>query len=455
MVQSTEGVAGTVEDVVARIERMPISTWHLKARFVIGIATFFDGFDTLAIAYVLPALAPEWQLGPQQIGLLLSASFFGQVLAALFFGWWAERVGRKRALIWSIMIYSLLSLACAFAWDYNSLLVLRTAQGIGIGAEVPVAMAYIAELSRTRGRGRFMLLYELVFPVGLLAAVIVGAWVVPQIGWRWLFIIGALPALSVFALLQFPESPRWLATNGRYAEADSALTKIENAVEKSTGQTLPVPQRIALTLERSASLADLFGPKYLGRTLTSWIIWSACYLCTYGLLVWLPSIYKGVFHLSVRDALIYSIATQAVGLLGCLICALSIDFIMRRISFAVAFLGAAASFFWIWFVNPTSATALMFAASIAYFFIAYIAIGVYLYTPEIYPTRARAIGLSASAFWARLAGFIGPNIIGASIAYWGLGSVFLGLGVTSAFAAVVAWLFVVETRFRVLEEVSP
>ncbi|MFM0631537.1 MFS transporter [Paraburkholderia xenovorans] len=455
MVQSTEVMRGTVGDVVARIERMPISTWHLKARFIVGIATLFDGFDNLAIAYVLPVLAPQWHLSAPQVGLLLSASLFGQLLAALFFGWWAERIGRKNALIWSILIYSLLGFACAFAWDYKSFLVLRTLQGFGIGGEVPVAMTYIAELSRSHGRGRFVLLYELVFPAGLLIAAIVGAWVVPQIGWRWLFVIGALPALLVFALARLPESPRWLATKGRHAEADFALTRIEQEVEKSTGQTLPDPKPVALTQERSDPLADLFGPKYLCRTLTSWTIWSACYFCTYGLLVWLPSIYKNVFHLSIGDALIYTIATQAVGLLGSLACALSIDLTMRRTAFAVAFLGAAASFFWIWFVNPTSATTLLFGGSIANFFVAYVAIGVYLYTPEIYPTRSRAIGLSASAFWARVAGFIGPNLIGASIVSLGLGSVFLGFAIATALAAVVAWRFVSETRFRMLEEVSP
>ena len=404
---------------------------------------------------MLPVLAPQWQLSTPQVGLLLSASLFGQLLAALFFGWWAERVGRKNALIWSILIYSLLSLACAFAWDYKSLLVLRTLQGFGIGGEVPVAMTYIAELSRSRGRGRFVLLYELVFPAGLLAAAIVGAWIVPQIGWRWLFVIGAIPALLVFSLARLPESPRWLATKGRHAEADSALKRIERDVERSTGQALPVPQPVALTPERSAPLADLFGPKYLRRTLTSWTIWTASYFCTYGLLVWLPSIYRSVFHLSVSDALIYTIATQAIGLLGSLVCALSIDLTKRRTAFAVAFLGAAVSFFWIWFVNPSSATTLLIAGSIANFFIAYIAIGVYLYTPEIYPTRSRAIGLSASAFWARVAGFIGPNLIGASIVSVGLGSVFLGFAIATTFAGLIAWMFVSETRFMMLEEVSP
>src|SRR6185295_8859649 len=121
---------GTVDDVVGRIERMPMSTWHLKTRVVVGVATFFDGFDAISIAYVLPAVAPLWHLTPTQIGLLLSASFAGQVLAALVSGWLAERYGRLPVIIWSTLMYSLLSFACAFAWDFWSLLVLRTLQGI-------------------------------------------------------------------------------------------------------------------------------------------------------------------------------------------------------------------------------------------------------------------------------------------------------------------------------------
>jgi MFS transporter, putative metabolite:H+ symporter len=447
---------GTVGDVVARIERMPISTWHLKARFIIGIATFFDGFDAIAIAYVLPVIGPQWHLTPSQIGLLLSASFGGQILAALFFGWWAERYGRMPAIIWSTIIYSAMSLACAFAWDFWSLLALRTLQGIGIGGEVPVAMTYLAELSRTRGRGRFLLLYELVFPVGLVAAVLVGAWLVPNLGWQSLFVVGAFPALIVFFMQRLlPESPRWLATHGRYAEADAVLTTIEKSTERSTKRSLPPPQLVVTAQERSASFADLFGPQYLKRTLTSWAIWSCCYFCTFGLATWLPSIYRSVFQLSVSDALSYSVVTQVVGLGGCLVCALSIDLVRRGTWFAMAFTGAAATFLWLWGANPSSPTTVMIAGSLAYFFINFISIGVYLYTPEIYPTRVRAIGLSASACWARIASFVGPNVIGALMGAWGLSSVFLGFAVAAFLGAIVAVLFVTETRFKVLEEISP
>jgi MFS transporter, putative metabolite:H+ symporter len=423
---------GTVDDVVARLERMPISSWHLKARFIVGIATFFDGFDALAIAYVLPVIGPQWHLTPPQIGLLLSASFFGQLLAALFFGWFAERYGRMPAIIWSTLIYSVMSLACAFAWDFNSLLILRTLQGIGIGGEVPVAITYIAELSRAERRGRFLLLYELVFPVGLVAAVLVGALVVPYAGWQWLFIIGALPAFAVFFMQRLlPESPRWLATKGRHAEADAVVSMI------------------------AASLSDLFGGEYLGRTLAAWVVWAACFFCNFGLVVWLPSIYRTVFHLSVSDALVYTLVTQTIGLIGCLICALSIDLFHRRLWFAGAFAGAAVFFAWLGFVNPTSPVVVLAASSVAFFFISLISIGLYLYTPEIYPTRARAIGITSSACWARIASFLAPNVVGFAMAAWGLSSVFLVFAAVACLGAVVAGLWMSETRHKVLEVISP
>ena len=137
------------------------------------------------------------------------------------------------------------SLACGFAWSYHSLVVLRLLQGLGLGAEVPVAATYISELAKAHGRGRFVLLFELVFPVGLLAAAVLGRWIVPNLGWQYLFFVGGVPAL--FALLMMrnlPESPRWLASRGRAAEARNAMAFIEDAGERATGAPLPAPRPV-------------------------------------------------------------------------------------------------------------------------------------------------------------------------------------------------------------------
>jgi MFS transporter, putative metabolite:H+ symporter len=447
--------AGTVDNIVARIERLPTSWWHVKTRIIVGVATFFDAFDALAVATVLPVLVPMWKIAPPQIGLLISAGFLGQLIGALLFGWIGERFGRMHAMIWSIATYSVMTFVSAFAWNYDSFLVFRVIQGIGLGGEVPVAAVYISELTRARHRGRFVLLYEMVFPIGLVGASLIGLWVVPNLGWQWMFYIGALPAiLALFLRMLLPESPRWLAVHGRGAEAEEALSMIERETQKSLGTPLPPPQPVVATRDQRASLKDLFGPQYLRRTLVVWVIWFAAYFVNYGLSIWLPTIYRTVFKLPLDVSLRYGLITQAVGLLGTLVCALTIDYVGRRIWFALAFAGTTASLGMLAGLADPDATQVLVYMTISYLFASTINIGVYLYTPELYPTRTRALGVGISTAWLRFASVIGPTAVGYMIA-GGLQSVFLMFAVVAAFAAVVTAAFAIETKGRILEEVSP
>src|SRR5262249_46123469 len=109
------GTRASVDDIVARLERLPTSWWQVKARIIVGVATFFDAFDPLATAWVLRVTAPLGKLPPPQIGLMISAGFLGQLLGALLFGWIAERYGRMTAMVWSIALFAVMSLACARA----------------------------------------------------------------------------------------------------------------------------------------------------------------------------------------------------------------------------------------------------------------------------------------------------------------------------------------------------
>ena len=239
----------------------------------------------------------------------------------------------------AILWFGLLSIACAFAWSYQSLLVLRTLQGLGLGAEVPVAAAYISELAKARGRGRFVLLFELVFPVGIVMAALLGRWIVPILGWQYMFYIGGLPALlALFLMRLLPESPRWLASSGRASEATDTLTYIEKEVEKASGAPLPNIGPLAESIETNrASLADLCGPAYLGRTLLLWLCWFATYLVNYGLTTWLPSVYQQVFKLPLEQSLSYGLIASALGLVSSLLCAIFIDRVGRRVWFSAAF----------------------------------------------------------------------------------------------------------------------
>jgi len=174
----------------------------------------------------------------------------------------------------------------------------------------------------------------------------------------------------------------------------------------------------------------------------------------YGLSIWLPTLYRTVFKLPLDVSLRYGLITQAVGLLGTLICALTIDHVGRRAWFAFSFAAATLALATLALFPAPNAEQVLTFMTIAYFFISTINIGVYLYTPELYPTRVRAIAVGTATAWLRFASIIGPTVVGMMLA-GGLPSVFATFATVAAVAAAITGLYAVETKGRVLEEASP
>lgn len=335
----------TVASIAARLERLPTSRWHVKVRTFIGVVTFFEAFDQLLIATALPVLIREWGLSTGQVTLAITSGSVGMLVGALAAGWLADRVGRVRMVMCGVLVTGLTSLAIVFAPGFAWLVVLRFVQGLGIGGEVPVAATYVSEITKARHRGRFVLLYELFFPAGLLMATVVAAWVVPNWGWRAMFAIGAAPALlMVFLQRRVPESPRWLAAKGRLPEADEVLTKIEAEVSRTKGELPPpAPDPVAVDGRPRSTLADLFTGIYLRRTIVVSALWFFGYFVNYGITAWLPTLYTSVFGLDLDTALKYNLCTNAVGFLGCVVAALTIDQIGRRVALTAGLAGSAVS----------------------------------------------------------------------------------------------------------------
>ncbi len=146
----TSGSSLTAGLILARLERVPLCRWHVRNRLLVGTATFFDAFDALTLAQILPVLVPLWKISGPQIGILISMGYVGQLIGAILFGFLAERWGRIPAMMLTITVFSLMSALCSIAWDYQSLLIFRTLQGVGLGGEVPVAAVYISELATSR-----------------------------------------------------------------------------------------------------------------------------------------------------------------------------------------------------------------------------------------------------------------------------------------------------------------
>jgi MFS transporter, putative metabolite:H+ symporter len=429
-----------------------------------GSATFFDAFDALSLAFVLPVLVRLWGITPVQIGWLISVGYLGQFVGALAFGAMAERYGRIRSAAGATALMSVMSFACALAGSFPTLLMLRLVQGIGVGGEMPVAAVYINELSKAKGRGRFFLLYEMIFPVGLMMTGQIGAFVVPTLGWQVMFLIGAIPGLVIAALLlRLRESPRWLIGKGRLEEAEAIIREIEasSGTTKATMETKDTNDKEELRdlrnlreLRGSTRWSELLSAVYIRRTLVVWVLWACAYFITNGLNNWMPTLYNRVYGLSLDQALRAGTLTNVAQVAILLGCAFAIDRLGRRGWTMVCFAGGAVLLAALGSFASGSVVAVITLVTLSYGIVGSVNAVLYLYTPEIYPTRMRALGTGAATCWLRLASAAGPVLVGYLVAHSGTGAVFLMFAAAGAVGAVAARAML-ETRNRALEEIAP
>jgi MFS transporter, putative metabolite:H+ symporter len=442
------------------MEQLPMSGWFVRARVVMGSATFFDAFNALSIAFVLPILVPLWHITAPEVGIMIGASYVGQIVGALAFSWAAERYGRVPCAAAATAIYALMSLACAGAWSFSVLLTCRFIQGIGVGGEMPVAATYISELSRARGRGRFFMLYEMIFPIGLMVTGQVGALLVPLLGWQIMFMIGGIPGLVIaLMLLRLPESPRWLIGKGRLAAAEAVVRRLEAASDKAGAVIPDVSPPVTLSAQvpvppRSRGRwSELLSPAYRGRTLIVWVLWASAYLIANSLNNWMPTLYTTIYHLDLPHALRAASMTNVAQVGLVLVCAMVIDRTGRKYWMMGCFGLGAVMLSVLAFGGTQDVTWVIIFSTLSYGLIGSIAAVVYLYTPEIYPTRMRAIGTGVATSWLRIASAIGPTLIGFMLGKGGVDTVFLMFAGVSVLGLLAATRMI-ETRNLRLEEIA-
>ncbi|MEK4788574.1 MFS transporter [Bacillus sp. FSL K6-2971] len=443
-------VVDRASQLLTRMESVPFSRWHLKPRIIMGSATFFDAFDALSLAFVLPVLIGMWSLSPAQIGLLIGSGYIGQAIGAIFFGWLAERRGRVFSAKWTVLLMSVMSIACVFSGNFMALFIFRFIQGVGVGGEVPVAASYINELSRAQGRGRFFMLYEMIFPLGLMISAQIGAFVVPSFGWKWMFLIGGIGGLIVFVFFfMLRESPRWLISKGRLDEAERIIEEIE----ASTDKRMPVAKQVFSSTEKG-DWKELFSTFYRKRTLIVWGLWFSAYFVSNGLNNWLPSLYNTVYNLPVGDSLRAASLTNILQTIGVFACAFLIDKVGRKRWATIAFIVTGALLTALWISGASSPESVIYLGSAAYGMMGTITVLLYLYTPEIYPTRMRVIGTAFATAWLRLASAIAPIMIGFILEVSGVSTIFILFASVTVVGAILAFKMI-ETREKVLEDIAP
>lgn len=451
-------IAGSLPYVVARIERLPIAGWHVRAALLLGLATLFDAYDALSIAYIMPSIIAEWQLTLFDAAALISLGYGGQAIGALLFGDIAERYGRIKALTGCIFLIGIMSLLAAYATNYEQLMAARFFQGIGLGGEVPIAATYLNEVIRSEKRGKVFLLYQSTFGLGMACAAIAGALLVQDHGWQSMFLIGAIPILLAIAIpLALPESPRWLAGRGKTVEADLALQRIEESVRRSTGTALAAvaPRTITIPTDRAGRWRELFGDQYRRRTAGICLLWITAYACTYSLAAWLPTLLTKFYGLPVRLALQYSIMTSIAGAFGCIALAIVVDRIERHSVFAICFGATAIATGLLAALNGGSPALFLAMISIASFFLLIATGALYLYTPELFPTRVRAMGTGFASFSLRVTSIVTPFAVGTLVSAERIDAFFWCLFGLAAAGLVSTRLSLSQTAGKILEDVSP
>jgi len=442
--------------IIARIERLPANAMQVRARVLIGAATFFDGFDVITIAATLPLLIHKWGLTPGQIGFLIASGSIGQLIGAFLFPWLAERYGRVRAIAWSSGIIGVASVACGFAPTLAVFIALRVIQGLGLGGELPVAATYINEITRAHGRGRFVLLYEIVFPIGLLASNALGAWIVPRFGWETMYFIGGMPLILFFVLRKLvPESPRWLGEHNKMGEADAALAQFEASAKSPLAPITQIAEFDAMAQRHpQRRRLDLIGPAYLKRTIAVAMLWITCGFIQYGLSTWLPTIYKTVYHAPLQLALNLAVAASVLGVLGSLLCALLVDKVGRKPIINVSFILCAIS---LALAGVFHAESVYVVATFCAFALGLMACGfitAYVYTPELYPTSIRAFGCGVGSAWLKVAAIFAPALVSKTLIGGNLGSAFYLFALVPFIAALAVHFLGIETKGKILEQLE-
>jgi len=206
----------------ARLDRLPISSFHYRIFALVGAGMFFDGYDLYVAGGVLAAtIQTKFSTLPQNLQFL-SLTFVGMTLGSLITGFVGDKMGRRFTYQINLLVFGLASLAAAFAQDMTQLIVCRFIQGLGLGAEIVVGYSTMTEFVPPKTRGRWLAFMAFIVVAGFPVTAILGYLTIPTWGWRPMFVIAGIGSLIVWYLRKnLPESPRWLEAQGRTAEAEA------------------------------------------------------------------------------------------------------------------------------------------------------------------------------------------------------------------------------------------
>jgi MFS transporter, putative metabolite:H+ symporter len=444
----------TAVNAGARLDRLPISSFHYRIFWLIGAGMFFDGYDLYVAASVLASTTQtKFSTLPQNLQFI-SLTFVGMTIGSLVTGFIGDKYGRRFTYQVNLLVFGLASIAAAFAQDMNQLIICRFVQGLGLGAEIVVGYSTLTEFVPPKTRGRWLAFMAFLVVAGFPATSILGYLIIPTWGWRPMFIIAGLGSLVVWYLRKnLPESPRWLEAQGRTAEAETLMQTIEKEVTSTAG-ALPTPKPAVPTPQLTA--ASIFKPPILQRLLVgSWLLITINTLI-FGFVIFLPQFFLRQ-GLTITNSLGYTVVLAGASLVGCALGAYLSDSIGRRWSIIA---GSVFTIIFGWIYARFSAAsdpAIVLSVGAILIVAIYIQTSLLfgVYTPELFPTeiRLRANGICNTL--GRAATVVSPFVVGYLMVNYGLpGVVWLMIGLVVV-QIIAVYFWGVEPAKRSLEGLDP
>jgi MFS transporter, putative metabolite:H+ symporter len=439
-------------NAAARLDRLPIGPFHRRVLWLVGLGMFFDSFDNSMMAGVLAAMvAGGWSTMGHNASFI-SATFLGLTIGAGAAGLLGDRLGRRFAYQFNLLIFGLMCLLASVAPSMRWLIPIRCIMGIGLGAEFVVGYGMISEFVPPARRGQFTTLLNLISSSGVFAVSMTGLIVIPAFGWRAMFIIGGLGALWVWWLRRsLPESPRWLESVGRTEEAEQVLRRIEQ--EAVPSGALPPILAASTPPSRRVPISVLFTRPVIRRTLLAIAVNVTCLVGAYSFTAWIPSFFVRQ-GLSVTRSLGFTAAMTAGTIAGPLLGVFIADRIGRRRGIMAAGVGCAAIGAVYPFLTapvPIMLCGFLLVSSMSLF----LALGLGGYTPELFPTEYRFRGSGVAQMAGRAGLIMTPYAVVALFGAYGIGGVIGAIAVLYLTLVVLIALFGIETNQKSLEALAP
>jgi putative MFS transporter len=430
-----------------RLDRLPISAFHRRVFALVAIGMFFDGFDIYIAGTVLGTTLKSGFSTMGQNAAFVSMTFVGMMLGSFFTGFLGDRYGRRFTYQANLALFGLASLAAAFAPNMGVLIALRFLMGVGLGAENVVGYSTLTEFVPAATRGRWLGFMAVVVVMGLPIAVLISTFMIPAFGWRSMFVLGGIGALVVWHIRKaLPESPRWLESVGRNAEAEALLQTIEASVP---GPLAPV---LASAPPPSRALATLFAPPLVSRMVLGCISLIVINTLIYGFIVWLPSFFVKQ-GLSIATSFNFTLIMSLGAPVGSLIGALTADSWGRK----PTLIGASAIAIVFGSIYPfVTDPALLLVVGIALTMPMYVLVALLfgIYIPELFPTEVRLRASGICNTFGRGATIVTPFLVVRLFADHGVfGVLALMIGLLFVLILTVAVLGI-EPRRRSLEDLG-